>query len=123
VSRRVLGALALLLAAVALVGAARGSMTYYQEPSELMESPAGDEVRVGGLVVRGSLRSDGTGVEFVLTDGVTDLPVTYAGHPTSSFREGQGAVVEGRYDGSRLRATRVLVQHSNEYRAPADGAS
>jgi cytochrome c-type biogenesis protein CcmE len=35
------------------------------------------------------------------------------------FRDGIGVVVEGTYDrSSTFTATRVMVNHSNEYRAP-----
>jgi cytochrome c-type biogenesis protein CcmE len=32
-----------------------------------------------------------------------------------------GVVVEGLYDGQIFKSERVMVKHSNEYRAPKDG--
>jgi cytochrome c-type biogenesis protein CcmE len=119
VSRRLVLLASTAVAAVLLVPAFNGAVTYYQEPSELVAAHlSGDQVRVGGLVVDGSLRRDHGDVEFELADAGASVRVLYDGEPTGSFREGQGAVVEGRYDGEVLVATRVMVQHSNEYRAP-----
>jgi cytochrome c-type biogenesis protein CcmE len=40
------------------------------------------------------------------------------------FREGIGVVVEGRLQGDGTFETdRVMIKHSNEYRAPEDGES
>jgi cytochrome c-type biogenesis protein CcmE len=38
------------------------------------------------------------------------------------FREGIGVVVEGAYQSDMIfRTNRLMVNHSNEYRAPTDG--
>lgn len=113
------------VAAVGLLAAANlgDSLVYYRTPSELAAQPAlGDErVRLGGLVQPGSVRADGDGVRFVLTDGAAEVTVVHRGDPPGVFQEGQGALVEGAFDGQRLfRSDLLIVKHSNEYRA-ADG--
>jgi cytochrome c-type biogenesis protein CcmE len=98
------------------------SVTYYRTPSEVVDHPppAHQRVRLGGLVVRGSVvrYADGT-VRMTITDGVDDVPVIDTGSLPQIFREGQGAVVEGTMGpGGEFHADRVLVRHSNEYRPP-----
>jgi cytochrome c-type biogenesis protein CcmE len=94
-----------------------GALVYYRTPVEAVAAPVTDErVRVGGLVVDGSLDRSGETVTFEITDGVADVTVVHVGTLPAIFREGQGAVVEGRFtaDGV-LRSDTVLVRHSNEY--------
>lgn len=93
---------------------------YYRTPTEVLEQPPpdGQRLRLGGLVLPGTVRSDGTTVRFRLSDGVSDLTVVHRGDPSGVFQEGQGAVVEGvlQPDGV-FRSDLVMVKHSNEYRA------
>ena len=115
-------AAALVLAAVAVL---KGSLTYYETPTDMVTRPpaSSESVRLGGLVTAGSVRHRGAVVRFVLTDGAHDVDVVTRGTPPSTFRGGQGAVVEGHVlpDG-RFEASRVLVRHSNVYK-PAARAS
>jgi len=59
-----------------------------------------------------SLRS----LEFVVTDGTTDMVARYTGILPDLFREGQGVVIEGAVatDGS-FAATNVLAKHDEKY--------
>jgi cytochrome c-type biogenesis protein CcmE len=99
------------------------SLTYYKTPSELAAEPPsyGDHVRLGGLVVAGSVRHHGAVVRFQVTDGVDDIDVVTRDTPPQTFRAGQGAVVEGTLTGGGVfRADRVMVRHSNEYEPPGN---
>ncbi|MEZ7125659.1 cytochrome c maturation protein CcmE [Nonomuraea sp. AD125B] len=117
----------LLIAAVAVVAggvlvfqALGEGAVYYRTPQELAQDPPepGDRLRVGGLVVVGSVHAMPHGVAFTLTDGVRNLPVRHTGEVSPVFAGGQGAVVEGRMDGGVLLSDRLMVKHSNEYRPP-----
>jgi cytochrome c-type biogenesis protein CcmE len=102
----------------------QGSLVYYRTSSELLADPAleGQRLRLGGLVLEGSVETTADGVRFALTDGVTDVPVVNAGQPRGVFQEGQGAVVEGVLGADGVfRSDVLLVKHDNEYRAPVDG--
>jgi cytochrome c-type biogenesis protein CcmE len=106
-----------------LASAAQDGLTYWGTPSELTaQGPPEREVRLGGLVVTGSVVEEAAGTSFVLTDGATDVTVHYAGVLPATVREGEGAVVEGVLDGQVVHARSVLLRHSNEYRPP-EGAS
>lgn len=101
------------------------ALVYYRTPTELMamEDPVGETVRLGGLVKPGSVEGPATDLRFVLTDGTTEVPVHSAVAPTSSFRDGVGAVVEGQLGGDGVfEATSVLVKHDENYEAPPSGA-
>lgn len=100
------------------------ALVYYLTPTELAvrgEAAVGSPVRLGGLVLPGSVNGAATDLTFVLTDGETEITVHSTVAPTSSFREGAGAVVEGtlRPDGV-FEADEVLVRHDENYVAPSD---
>ena len=55
-------------------------------------------------------------MRFEVTDGKTDVPVTYQGILPDLFREGQGVVAEGVVDdGGVFRADTVLAKHDERY--------
>ena len=110
-------------AATGLVIAAMGeNMLYFYSPSQIRagEAPSGPSIRVGGLVVDGSLqRGQGLEVLFSLTDGAATVDVSYAGILPDLFREGQGIVASGVLEsGRRLRAEEVLAKHDENYMPP-----
>jgi cytochrome c-type biogenesis protein CcmE len=120
-----LGLLALGLAALggatALVLVAfNDNLVFFYSPSDLKaKAVAADRrVRIGGLVEAQSLSRapDGRSVSFRLTDGSTDVAVVYQGLLPDLFREGQGAVAEGklRPDGV-FAAASVLAKHDENY--------
>ena len=110
-------------AATGLVIAAMGeNMLYFYSPSQITagEAPSGPSIRVGGLVVEGSVqRGQGIEVSFSLTDGASTVDVSYAGILPDLFREGQGIVASGVLEsGARLRAEEVLAKHDENYMPP-----
>ena len=110
-------------AATGLVIAAMGeNMLYFYSPTQIRagEAPSGPGIRVGGLVVEGSVQhGQGLEVSFSLTDGAATVDVSYAGILPDLFREGQGIVAEGRLDTLGVfRASRVLAKHDENYMSP-----
>jgi cytochrome c-type biogenesis protein CcmE len=102
------------------------ALVYYVTPTELLargDAAIGQVARLGGLVETGSISGSATDLTFVLTDGDTAISVHTSSAPTSSFREGVGAVVEGTLaaDG-HFEATQVIVKHDENYTAPTQGA-
>ena len=70
-------------------------MLYFYSPAQIGagEAPSGPGIRVGGMVVEGSVqRGDGTEVSFTLSDGAATVDVIYAGILPDLFREAQGIV-------------------------------
>ncbi len=77
------GSLAVLAIAVALMlNAFRDSIVFFNSPSDVVEKHVepGTRIRLGGLVKDGSLvRGSNLNVRFEVTDGKTEIPVTYSG--------------------------------------------
>jgi cytochrome c-type biogenesis protein CcmE len=119
--------LALIAAALAVVGGAAGlalyalsdSIVFFYSPSEVVEKELrpGARLRVGGLVKSGSVvKSAGETVAFVVTDGANNVSVSYQGLLPDLFREGQGVVAEGVLAApDQLRADTILAKHDERY--------
>jgi len=103
------------------------SAVYFVTPSELQAAPvAGKAYRLGGMVVRGSLRWEPRTLDlaFALSDGKGTVRVRHTGTPPDLFGEGRGAVVEGAWTPEGyFKATQILAKHSEEYKAPHDGSA
>ncbi|MFK7926968.1 MAG: cytochrome c maturation protein CcmE [Myxococcota bacterium] len=102
------------------------NMVYYWSPTELSENSDVAKkatVRLGGMVRRGDDPEwdKKLPLEFYLEDGDNKVRVRSTGAPPQMFREGIGAVIEGRMDADGVFETdRVMVKHSNEYRVDED---
>jgi cytochrome c-type biogenesis protein CcmE len=113
----VAGAVLVLAAALTFAGL-RDSVVYFVAPSELAEkAEPGRRIRMGGLVVEGTLRRAADGaMHFTVTDGGVQVEVRYDGLLPDLFREGQGVVCEGRWaPGQAFEAERVLARHDETY--------
>jgi cytochrome c-type biogenesis protein CcmE len=108
------------------------SVVYFVTPSELLAAPVPSKTyRLGGLVQAGSLKWEPKSLDlfFTLSDGKASVPVRHKGAPPDLFAEGRGAVVEGSWtvEGAKtkdgyFKASLILAKHSEEYKAPHDGA-
>jgi cytochrome c-type biogenesis protein CcmE len=82
---------------------------------------------LGGVVQKDSIDWDPATLKLNFRVGMqaeggpASVLVNSTGAPPQMFQEGIGAVVEGEYDGKMFHADRVMVKHSNEYRAPTAG--
>jgi cytochrome c-type biogenesis protein CcmE len=118
-----LGLVALGLATALVLNAFRSNLVFFFTPTQVAggEVPQGRSFRIGGLVEKGSLsrESDGLTVHFVVTDTARRVPVTFKGILPDLFKEGKGAVAQGRLaaDGTFL-ATEVLAKHDENYMPP-----
>lgn len=102
------------------------SVVYFVTPSELLAAPVASKTyRLGGLVLPGSLRWEPKSLDlsFALSDGLATVAVKHKGAPPDLFAEGRGAVVEGSWTPEGyFKASLILAKHSEEYKAPHDGA-
>jgi cytochrome c-type biogenesis protein CcmE len=111
------------VAATLALTAFRENMLYFFSPSQISagEAPAQRTVRVGGLVVAGSVKREGDGltVVFDLTDTAETITVAYTGILPDLFREGQGIVAMGKIGGDGIFvAEEVLAKHDENYMPP-----
>ena len=122
----VCAALAAVLVAVLLaMWGLRSQASFFYTPADVVAGKAGDgaPARLGGMVKAGSVwrAADGVTIRFVLTDGKAETPVLYRGIVPDLFREGSGAVAEGRMQGGTFRADTILAKHDERYMPPELG--
>jgi cytochrome c-type biogenesis protein CcmE len=118
------GALAVIGIIAALVlNALNSNIALYITPTEVSQgkAPQGTLFRIGGLVKEGSIsrQADGVTISFVITDTAKDIPVAYKGILPDLFKEGKGAVAQGKLNESgTFVATEVLAKHDENYMPP-----
>jgi cytochrome c-type biogenesis protein CcmE len=116
---------AMLLAVLLAMWGLRERASYFYTPAEIAagKAAAGQAVRLGGMVERGSVRRlpDGVTIRFVVTDGQARTPVTYRGIVPDLFREGSGVVAEGRMGKGTFLADTILAKHDERYMPPELG--
>jgi len=115
------GLVSLGIAAALALNALDSNIALYVTPSEVAagKAPQGKAFRIGGLVKEGSVKRQDMTVRFVITDTAKEIPVTYTGILPDLFRDGKGAVVQGRLGGDGVfAATEVLAKHDENYMPP-----
>lgn len=104
--------------AVAL-SALQDNLMFFVSPSDLYTQtlPTDRQLRLGGLVVEGSVSRNVETMEvsFSVSDGAHSVPVTYTGLLPTLFREGQGVIAHGRIDNGVFHAREILARHDETY--------
>ncbi|HSP19510.1 MAG TPA: cytochrome c maturation protein CcmE [Myxococcaceae bacterium] len=132
---RLIALAALLIAGAGLAYVAFGNigqnLVFYWTPGEMLSQGSkayGPTIRLGGVVQPGSLHWDAahTNLAFRVADsdkaGAASVAVVSRETPPQMFRERIGVVVEGTFDKSQtFTSSRLMVNHSNEYRPPKPG--
>ena len=120
----IIGGLAVLGLVVALVlNAFQSNLVFFFSPTQVAagEAPKGKSFRIGGLVKEGTIKreADGVTLRFVMTDTERDMIVAYKGILPDLFKEGKGAVAQGKLgeDGVFV-ASEVLAKHDENYMPP-----
>lgn len=131
--QRLLAITSILLLLGAAIGVMLNSLSdnvdVFYTPSEIVEGKdqtgvkpsVGQRLRIGGMVVPGSVSRDSTTlkVSFDLVDVGPAVTVQYQGILPDLFREGQGIVATGILKESTLIAAHeVLAKHDEEYMPP-----
>ncbi|GAA5646576.1 MULTISPECIES: cytochrome c maturation protein CcmE [Vibrio] len=104
------------------------NMDLFYTPTELVNGKpdgtkpeVGQRLRIGGMVVKGSVKRDPESlrVSFLLHDVGPKVTVVYDGILPDLFREGQGIVAQGVLkDATTVEAFEVLAKHDEEYMPP-----
>ncbi len=103
--------------------ASEQKMNLFITPTEVLagKAPVDRIFRIGGLVKKGSVTRSKTELltEFLVTDMVADVKVTYDKIMPDLFREGQGVVAMGKMNAEGVFvASNILAKHDEEYKAP-----
>ncbi|MFZ2997177.1 cytochrome c maturation protein CcmE [Sphingobium sp.] len=114
-------------ALVALIGAGllaasalKDEAAYFYAPGDVRAKGVepGKAIRLGGMVVKGSLKraADGVTLHFDVTDGKATVPAVFKGIAPDLFKEGSGVVAEGAFDTKgAFIATNLLAKHDERY--------
>ena len=116
---------AVLVAVLLAMWGLRDRASYFYTPADVMAGKAhdGEAIRLGGMVEKGSVKheADGVTIRFLMTDGKAATPVAFRGIPPDLFREGSGAVAEGRLQNGVFVADTILAKHDERYMPPELG--
>jgi cytochrome c-type biogenesis protein CcmE len=109
------------IATVLILNALNTNIALYISPTEVVQgkAPNNHTFRIGGLVKSGSLIRKDLSVYFVMTDLKSEVPVSYKGILPDLFKEGKGAVVQGKLESNgNFIASDVLAKHDENYMPP-----
>ncbi len=104
-----------------IIKALDSNLDFFYTPSELtdQEIPNNKRIKVGGMVLEGSVLREKTKIEFVITDYKGSIEVVFDGVVPDLFKEGSGVVVLGYLNEKTLYAEEVLAKHDENYMPPS----
>ena len=96
------------------------NLDYFFTPTELKgrNIPADKRIKVGGMVLSGSIERISSSISFVITDYENSIKVKYEGIVPDLFKEDSGVVVLGNLRDKILYAEEVLAKHDENYMPP-----
>ena len=104
-----------------IIRALDSNLDFFFTPSELFkeEIPNNKRIKVGGMVLEGSVTRDKTNISFVITDYEGSIDVEFDGLVPDLFKEGSGVVVLGYLKDKTLIAEDVLAKHDENHMPPS----
>ncbi len=109
------------VAAGLVLNAFQSNLVFFFSPSQVVakEAPTAKTFRLGGMVKEGSVKRNGTEVQFAVTDTAQTINVKYVGILPDLFKEGKGVVAQGQLQGDGVFVAReVLAKHDENYMPP-----
>ena len=96
------------------------NLDYFFTPTELKDRniPADKRIKVGGMVLSGSVERISSSISFVITDYENSIKVEYEGIVPDLFKVDSGVVVLGNLRDKILYAEEVLAKHDENYMPP-----
>ena len=115
--------LGVVIAASLIIYGLSKNMVYFYTPTQIInkEAPINKSIRVGGMVVPGSIikSKSSLNVIFQINDLKNTILISYDGLLPDLFGENQGVVVTGSLDSkSNFVANEVLAKHDENYMPP-----
>ena len=89
-------------------------------PTELKNNNISPEkrIKIGGMVLEGSVERNGSEISFVITDYENSIKVIFDGIVPDLFQEGSGVVALGFLNNKIFYAKEVLAKHDENYMPP-----
>ena len=96
------------------------NLDYFFTPTELKGKniPNDKRIKVGGMVLKGSVKRSASVVSFLITDYENSIKVEYDGIVPDLFKEESGVVVLGFLENQIVYAEEVLAKHDENYMPP-----
>lgn len=119
-----IGGIIALIITMSLVGLG-DNLTYYLYPTEAVdqrtEFPDGENFRLAGAVVEGSVSEDGEDLLFEVSDGGETISVRLTDVPPPLFDDTVPVLLDGSWEGDTYVATDALIRHDENYVVPEEG--
>jgi cytochrome c-type biogenesis protein CcmE len=101
-----------------------GATAFYLTTTELVENGTpntGEDYRVNGNVVPGTVERDGLVTRFAITDGTTEMVIRTGAPLPDAFRDDAETevVAQGSFDGNTFNASQVLAKCPSKFKAKA----
>ncbi len=97
------------------------NVVYFKSPTEIksLSEIGKKQIRVGGVVKKGSIKLSSENVNFIITDFKNEIQVSFKGLVPNLFVEEKGVVAEGFLkDRNFLIANKILAKHDENYMPP-----
>ena len=96
------------------------NLDYFFTPTELKDRniPSEKRIKVGGMVLNGSVERASSSISFTITDYENSVKVIYEGIVPDLFKEDSGVVVLGILRNKTIYAEEVLAKHDENYMPP-----
>ena len=103
-----------------IIKALDSNLDFFFTPSVLYAQniPDNKRIKVGGMVLEGSVKRDKTNIIFEITDYKNSITVNFNGIVPDLFQEGSGVVVLGYMNKDVILAEEVLAKHDENYMPP-----
>ena len=100
----------------------KDNILYFLSPTEIKKNSNinfNKNIRIGGMVKKGSILIDKNEIKFIITDLKNEIFVSYKGTVPNLFVEGKGVIAEGNLkDRKFFVAKRILAKHDENYMPP-----
>ena len=93
-------------------------ITFFFIPSNITIKEYNKIIRLGGIVKENSINKNkkSNEISFILKDNRNQIPILYKGISPPMFRESQGIIAKGKYDGKIFYADILLTKHDEQYK-------
>ena len=96
------------------------NLLFFITPTQIVkkEYPIDRSFRLGGMVLKGSIKTENIKHTFFVTDFSYNIEVKYEGLLPDLFKEGQGVIVTGKFIDNVFIASELLAKHDENYMPP-----
>ncbi|GAT76126.1 cytochrome c-type biogenesis protein CcmE [Ehrlichia ruminantium] len=102
---------------VLVLGKLKNNVSFFYTPTELLSSSLINKpnIRIGGMVVKGTVQKYDDSIVFHITDLKNYIKVVYKGILPPLFSEGSWIVAKGKMVNGKFIANEILAKHDENY--------